>query len=105
MAANRLGRSRLFLFSAFCLLPPVLLWRLTLHPTGIAFAPQAAFSDLLISHLPNAQYVHDSLTQFGQLPLWQTRILSGQPFAADPLAGLWYPPNWRSEERRVGKEC
>jgi hypothetical protein len=35
----------------------------------------------------------DSL-QHGQFPLWSPTILGGYPFAADPLAGLWYLPGW-----------
>jgi len=70
------------------------LWPLTLQPNAIPFHPRLPYSDLLISHLPNAQYAHASLTQFGQWPLWNAQIMAGQPFAADPLAGVWYPPNW-----------
>jgi hypothetical protein len=43
--------------------------------------------------LPNALYRRDSLARYGQWPLWNAQILAGQPFAADPLAGMWYPPN------------
>lgn len=60
----------------------VLLWR------------GGAFSDLLISHWPNTAFVRRSLATWGQLPLWNPLILSGAPLAADPLAGLWYLPNW-----------
>jgi hypothetical protein len=28
------------------------------------------------------------------IPLWNPSILSGYPFDADPLSGLWYPPGW-----------
>jgi hypothetical protein len=52
------------------------------------------FSDVLISHWPNAQFVNFALDEWGQVPLWNPTILSGMPFAADPLSGLWYPPNW-----------
>jgi hypothetical protein len=47
----------------------------------------------LISHLPNAEYWRDSLWRYGQWPLWNAQLFGGQPFAADPLAGMWYPPN------------
>ncbi len=79
---------------SFFLLAGLFLWPLVLHPNFVPFAPQAQFSDLLITHLPNAAYVREALTHYGQLPLWNTQIFAGQPFAADPLAGLWYPPNW-----------
>ena len=89
-----LSASRFLLPACFFLLSLLFLWPLTLHPTFIPFPPKSEFSDLLISHLPNAEYIRDSLTRYGQLPLWNAQILAGQPFAADPLAGLWYPPDW-----------
>ncbi len=55
---------------------------------------QADFSDLAITHYPNAVFLKHSLREFGELPLWSPLILSGYPFAANPLAGLWYPPAW-----------
>ncbi|MBI3244657.1 MAG: hypothetical protein HYZ49_20455 [Chloroflexi bacterium] len=57
-------------------------------------APRAQFSDLLISHWPNAEFLRRSLFEFRQFPLWNPSILGGAPFVADPLSGLWYPPNW-----------
>ena len=85
-----------FLLSAFSFffLALFFLWPLALHPTFIPFTPNAQFSDLLITHLPNAAYVREALTRYGQIPLWNAQVFAGQPFAADPLAGLWYPPNW-----------
>ena len=55
---------------------------------------QALFSDLTISHYPNAEYLRQSLLSGGSLPLWSPGILSGYPFAANPLSGIWYPPGW-----------
>jgi len=72
----------------------VYVWRITLQPNAIAFLPGSAYTDLLVSHLPNAAYLRDTLWQAGQVPLWNAQLFTGQPFAADPLAGLWYPPNW-----------
>ncbi|MEE9216273.1 MAG: hypothetical protein V3U32_02455 [Anaerolineales bacterium] len=73
-----------------------LLWLAPLisDPMGVLFWRGGAFSDLLISHWPNAAFVRHSLIEWGQLPLWNPMILSGAPFAADPLSGLYYPPNW-----------
>lgn len=68
------------------------LWPLTLHPNFVPVHPRSS-SDLLLTHLPNALYIRSSLIQYYQLPLWNAQIMSGQPFAADPLSGLWYPPN------------
>ncbi len=63
-------------------------------PMGVLFWRGGAYSDLLISHWPNASFVQRSLIEWGQVPLWNPMILSGAPFAADPLSGLYYPPNW-----------
>lgn len=63
-------------------------------PTQVLLWRGGAFSDLLISHWPNAEFLRQSLSTWKQLPLWNPMILSGAPFAADPLAGLWYLPNW-----------
>ncbi len=82
-----------FHLSLFLLLALLFLWPLTLHPNFIPFIPRASYSDLLITHLPNAEYLRDALARYGQWPLWNAQILAGQPFAADPLAGMWYPPN------------
>ncbi len=73
-----------------------LLWLAPLisDPMGVLFWRGAAYSDLLISHWPNAAFVRHSLIEWGQIPLWNPMILSGTPFAADPLSGLYYPPNW-----------
>ncbi len=79
------------LFSLWSL---ALLWPLVLHPNNVLLPPQAEYSDLLLSHWPNAEFLRRSLFTFHQLPLWNPSILSGAPFAADPLSGLWYPPNW-----------
>lgn len=57
-------------------------------------APRARFSDLLISHWPNAEFLRWALFEFHQFPLWNPSILGGAPFAADPLSGVWYLPNW-----------
>ncbi|HEX2981025.1 MAG TPA: hypothetical protein VHO48_12225, partial [Anaerolineaceae bacterium] len=50
--------------------------------------------DLLISHYPNALFLKQMLVEWRQLPLWSSTILSGAPFAANPLSGIWYLPGW-----------
>ncbi len=54
----------------------------------------ASFSDVVISHLPNLIFLKKSLAVWGSVPFWSPLILSGAPFAANPLSGLWYPPGW-----------
>jgi len=78
----------LFLWACF------LFWPILLHPNWPLIPPDSDFSDLLISHWPNAEFLRRSLFDYHQLPLWNPTILGGAPFAADPLAGVWYPPNW-----------
>ena len=55
---------------------------------------QAKYSDFAITHYPNALYLQRSLIECRCIPLWSPTILSGYPFAANPLSGLWYPPVW-----------
>ena len=57
-------------------------------------SPEAPYSDLTISHYPNAVFLRMALARWGRVPLWSPTILSGYPFAANPLSGLWYPPGW-----------
>lgn len=71
-------------------------WLLPLfsEPDGILFWRGGRYSDILISHLPSAVWLRQSILRWHQVPLWNALILGGAPFAADPLSGLWYPPNW-----------
>ncbi len=52
------------------------------------------YSDLAITHLPNAEFLKRTILVDHQIPLWNPMIMSGYPFAGDPLSGLWYPPGW-----------
>ena len=54
---------------------------------------EAEFSDILVSHYPYALELEKSLME-GRFPFWNPLILSGHPFAANPLAGVWYPFGW-----------
>ena len=67
-----------------------------LRPDGLIYPTTGLFSDLTITHWPAFEYLRDSLNNFGAFPLWRSTILGGTPFAADPVSGLWYPPNWLS---------
>ncbi len=76
---------------------PLLLPAVLLLPGAGGFpypSAEASFSDLTISHYPNAVFLREELLSGAGLPLWSPLILSGAPFAADPLSGLWYPPGW-----------
>ncbi len=54
----------------------------------------ALFTDLMLTHYPNSLYLKQSIIEYHQIPLWSTLIHSGAPFAANPLAGLFYLPGW-----------
>jgi hypothetical protein len=62
--------------------------------TEFLYSRGAPYSDLTISHYPNAVFLRHSLLTEGQLPFWSSSILSGYPFAANPLSSMWYIPGW-----------
>jgi hypothetical protein len=74
-------------------LAAIFFWRLWPSPGGFPYRSNSDYSDLTITHWPNALFIRHSLSSWGQVPLWRHLILSGEPFAANPLSGLWYPPN------------
>jgi hypothetical protein len=79
--------SILILVSPFLLLIPSL--------TSFPFpASGSQFSDLAITHYPYAIYLKETISTWHEIPLWSQTILSGHPFAANPLSGLWYPFGW-----------
>lgn len=63
-------------------------------PNAMPFTLDAKFSDAVTSHWPNALFLQRSVREDGTLPLWRNQIMSGQPFAANPLNKMWYPPQW-----------
>jgi hypothetical protein len=78
-------RAALFLLPVSLFLP---------HLGEFAFQPGALYSDVLVSHYPNALFLQRTLREAGTVPLWSPAILSGYPFAANPLSGLAYLPGW-----------
>src|SRR5512135_2853427 len=63
------------------------------HPDGLIYPPRGEFTDLTVTHWPNIQFAVESLRATGRLPLWRPAIMSGTPFAANPLSGLHYIPH------------
>jgi hypothetical protein len=62
---------------------------------GQVFYPRySEYTDLTITHIPNAIYLINSILGDGTIPLWNQSVFSGYPFAENPLAGLWYIPGW-----------
>ena len=76
----------------FLLLLPLLILLPSLGQ--FVYQPGSSYSDLAISHYPNAVFLLNSLKSGQGIPLWSPAILSGYPFAANPLSGLWYLPGW-----------
>ena len=62
-------------------------------PVNLLYPPNSPYSDLMLTHWPNAYFMRQSVWQDHVWPLWNPTQFSGVPFAANPLSGLWYPPN------------
>ncbi len=60
-----------------------------LIPGALPYPTSALYSDAVITHWPYALYMHRN-----GFALWYPRIMSGIPFAANPIAKVWYPPQW-----------
>jgi hypothetical protein len=84
---------RLWPYALLLALAAGFFWPLARAPDGFLYPPNSDFSDLTITHWPNALFIRHSLATWGQVPLWRPLILGGEPFASNPLSGLWYPPN------------
>ncbi|MBE0697990.1 MAG: hypothetical protein IH586_13790, partial [Anaerolineaceae bacterium] len=74
----------------FCL--PLII--LVPHLDQFVFQPGSQYSDIAVSHYPNGIYLQNAVRERGVIPMWSDSILSGYPFAANPLSGLHYPPGW-----------
>ena len=83
----------LFIVPLF-ILSLALLWPVVRHPGWWIWKPGGEHSDLAVTHWPNAHLTRQALWNDGKFPLWRPTIMGGVPFAANPLAGLYYPPNW-----------
>jgi hypothetical protein len=85
-----------FIFLFFLVVSGFWVAPVILNPRDFLFHPNAQYSDVLISHWPNWQYIREALHTWNVFPLWNSLILSGTPLIGDPLFGIWYPPNWLS---------
>src|SRR5574341_446195 len=63
-------------------------------PGSLPYPPAGEYSDAAISHWPNAYFLRHSVLDDGRWPLWNPNRMLGQPFAANPLSKVWYPPQW-----------
>src|SRR5688572_25497679 len=66
----------------------------TIPPGTIPYPPNSEFSDAAISHWPSAQFLRSSILEHQTFPFWNPLRMLGQPFAANPLNKVWYPPQW-----------
>jgi hypothetical protein len=85
------GWLKIVKFWPLLLLPALLLPALNTYPYP---SPQSEFSDITITHEPYALFLRQTIIEDHQIPLWDPSILSGSPFFANPLSGLYYPPGW-----------
>jgi hypothetical protein len=65
-----------------------------IHSANFAYPVRGIYSDITVTHYPNAIFIRNSITNFSQIPLWNPSILGGYPFISDPLSGLLYIPLW-----------
>lgn len=70
------------------------LWGVGLGGDNLPTPRDALFSDAMTSHWPNALLLRRSVLDDHVWPLWRPWIMSGTPFAANPLSKVWYPPQW-----------
>lgn len=93
MLLERWGAS-LRILGGLVVLVSLFLLVLGMDTRSLPFTPEAKFSDAVTSHWPNALHLQRSVREDGTVPLWRNQIMSGQPFAANPLNKVWYPPQW-----------
>jgi hypothetical protein len=85
------ARLKIVIFWPLLLLPLLLVPVLDTYPYP---SQQSKFSDITITHEPYTLFLRQSILADHQIPLWDPAILSGTPFFANPLSGLYYPPGW-----------
>jgi len=72
------------------LLAILLNWQVFRLPNGLPASGDG--SDLWVTHWGEFSYLKKTVAESGAIPLWNPHLMSGRPFAADPLAALFYPP-------------
>ena len=85
------GGQRALIFAGLAV---ALLGRVVINLGAAPYPPGSVYSDIALQHWPLILVARQAVWQYGQWPLWNPSIYGGQPLAADPLVGLWYPPNW-----------
>jgi hypothetical protein len=83
------------IFGAALFLGLLAFWIITgLGPDRLPYLPASEFSDAVTSHWPNALFLRRTVREDHTWPLWRPLLMSGQPFAANPLNKAWYPLQW-----------
>jgi hypothetical protein len=59
-------------------------------------AQSSEYSDMVLTYYPKWMFLRNQLINFHVLPFWNPTILSGTPFAANPLSDFFYLPGWLS---------
>lgn len=72
------------------LLAILLNWQTFQVPQGLPASGDG--SDLWVTHWSQTAFLKQAVAETGAIPLWNPHLMSGRPFAADPLAALFYPP-------------
>ncbi|MBI5961081.1 MAG: hypothetical protein HY866_20245 [Chloroflexi bacterium] len=88
------GRFFLLFVLSLAVIMAAFLLLVGLGPDRLPFPPESEYSDAAISHWPNAVFLRRAVLDDHALPLWRSLIMSGQPFASNPLNKVWYPPQW-----------
>ena len=78
----------LFVLAVLFFLPVVM------QPDWLIYPSYSPHSDLTVIHWPNAHQLKAAYEMARQIPLWKNVSLSGMPAIANPLAMMYYPPNF-----------
>lgn len=90
---ERAGRLRWGDGLAFALIVGLALllnYQVVLHPDTLPGTGPG--SDIWTSHWNNVAFLRATVRNLHTIPLWNSHLMSGIPFAGDPLAALFYPP-------------
>jgi hypothetical protein len=72
------------------LLGLVFFFPLVTHPNEVLYSD---YSDLIALHLPAKHFLVHSWRETDELPLWCPYQFAGEPFVADIMAAVFYPPH------------
>lgn len=63
-------------------------------PGSLPYPPNSTYSDAQVSHWPNAFLLRQTVLVHHEWPFWNPLRMLGEPFAANPLSKVYYPPQW-----------